>query len=131
MKRAAVQWGIGRYLYNLEETFAVVGETGAFYQGKNDKKNTPAFKWSPPALPSWALPEDDTEDVKFQQTVVLIEKATSPKDLEFIRRKLDDSKTFCEEKKKALYMKIDVKLTEMLSAPANLEPGTAGREHGE
>jgi hypothetical protein len=27
MKRAAVQWGIGRYLYNLEEGFAVVSAT--------------------------------------------------------------------------------------------------------
>lgn len=29
MKRAAVQWGIGRYLYNLEEGFAVVSATRA------------------------------------------------------------------------------------------------------
>lgn len=121
MKRAAVQWGIGRYLYNLDETFAIVSETGKFYQGANEKKGTKAFKWNPPALPSWALPEDDTEDVKFKQTMDLIDKAASPKDCEFIRRKLDGTTTFSEEKKKALYMKIDVRIQDLLSAPANVD----------
>lgn len=58
MKRAAVQWGIGRYLYDLEEGYAKVGPNGKHYQGKNDKKNIPAFKWDPPSLPAWALPSE-------------------------------------------------------------------------
>lgn len=56
MKRAAVQWGIGRYLYNLEEGWAKVGQDGEHYVPKNDKKGTPAFRWSPPNLPAWARP---------------------------------------------------------------------------
>jgi len=59
MKRAAVQWGIGRYLYDLEEGWATVGESGVHYVPKNEKKGTPAFRWSPPRLPAWALPTDD------------------------------------------------------------------------
>lgn len=55
MKRAAVQWGIGRYLYELEEGFAVVSENGSNYAGKKEGKH-PAFKWDPPSLPTWALP---------------------------------------------------------------------------
>lgn len=57
MKRAAVQWGIGRYLYNLSETYAVITENGKHYQSANQKKGTPAFKWDEPQLPLWALPE--------------------------------------------------------------------------
>lgn len=53
MKRAAVQWGIGRYLYDLEEGFAKVSESGAHYAKTKDNK---AFKWDPPSLPRWALP---------------------------------------------------------------------------
>jgi hypothetical protein len=57
MKRTAVQWGIGRYLYDLDEGFANVHENGKHYAGKNEKKGTPAFKWDPPPLPAWALPQ--------------------------------------------------------------------------
>jgi hypothetical protein len=54
MKRAAVQWGIGRYLYKLEESWINANENGA-YRGKT-KDGTP-FKWDAPALPSWVLPK--------------------------------------------------------------------------
>ena len=54
MKRAAVQWGIGRYLYALDETFAQVSENGSL-RGKT--KDGKPFKWDPPQLPKWALPE--------------------------------------------------------------------------
>lgn len=60
MKRAAVQWGIGRYLYNLSETYAVISENGKHYQSANQKKGTPAFKWDEPQLPAWALHEGFT-----------------------------------------------------------------------
>lgn len=53
MKRAAVQWQIGRYLYALEETFAIVNERGRF-RGKTKDQKT--FRWDPPELPEWALP---------------------------------------------------------------------------
>jgi hypothetical protein len=55
MKRCGVQWGIGRYLYQLEEGFARVHDLGENYVGKKDGKY-PAFHWDPPALPAWALP---------------------------------------------------------------------------
>jgi len=56
MKRAAVQWGIGRYLYNLEEGWADV-HPGGNYSGKTPDNKW--FKWSPPQLPKWAVPEGD------------------------------------------------------------------------
>lgn len=59
MKRAASAWGIGRYLYNLEEAFAEVSKErvdGAHYH-KDGKGNE--FYWKPPKLPRWALPGNE------------------------------------------------------------------------
>ena len=57
MKRAAVQWGIGRYLYNLEEEFATIlpkDSKESSLRGKT--KDGQEFKWLPPKLSAWALP---------------------------------------------------------------------------
>lgn len=54
MKRAAVHWGIGRYLYKLEESWINANENGA-YRGKT--KDGTIFKWDAPTLPAWALPK--------------------------------------------------------------------------
>jgi hypothetical protein len=51
MKRAAVQWGCGRYLYGLEETFGMVHEFARYTAGKGGER----FRWNPPVLPEWAL----------------------------------------------------------------------------
>jgi hypothetical protein len=59
MKRAASAWGIGRYLYNLEEAFAEVSKErvdGAHHH-KDGKGNE--FYWKPPKLPRWALPGNE------------------------------------------------------------------------
>lgn len=59
MKRAAVQWGMGRYLYGLEEGWAECSSSsqkGWRYQPGKDGKYK-AFYWQPPRLPDWALPE--------------------------------------------------------------------------
>lgn len=59
MKRAAVHWGIGRYLYRLDETFANVTPRGRFYGRLPQKQGGDPFRWDPPALPAWALPKGD------------------------------------------------------------------------
>jgi hypothetical protein len=59
MKRAAVQWRIGRYLYDLTEGWANIHAGGKNYVGEDRKNNVPAFKWDPPQLPAWALPKSD------------------------------------------------------------------------
>jgi hypothetical protein len=59
MKRAAVQWHIGRYLYDLEEGWVEVSterQPGWHYQPANRDKGIDAFYWLPPQLPDWALP---------------------------------------------------------------------------
>jgi len=67
MKRAAVQWGIGRYLYNLTEGWATIVDIkdkkahSGSYKDKESGK-TVWFRWDPPSLPHWALPEKETEE---------------------------------------------------------------------
>jgi hypothetical protein len=57
-KRAAVQWGIGRYLYNLTEGWANIHEAGSMRgEAKKNDGSKLYFKWNPPKLPAWALPK--------------------------------------------------------------------------
>ncbi len=58
LKRAAVQWGIGRYLYDLGESWAAFRENGQ-YKAKLENR---WFSWDPPRLPDWALPENERQD---------------------------------------------------------------------
>lgn len=60
-KRAAVQWGIGRYLYSIEVSFGVVAKKGRFRDnvGKGDDKKL--VRWNPPELPAWAVPGSSGE----------------------------------------------------------------------
>lgn len=62
MKRAAVQWGIGRYLYKLDQNRIPLKESGQNYanvkvraQGKDEYIKG---YWDTPSLPQWALPPD-------------------------------------------------------------------------
>ena len=57
MKRAAVHWGIGRYLYRLDAGWAQFSEDGAH----KDKIGDAYYRWDPPPLPSWAMA--DMKDV--------------------------------------------------------------------
>lgn len=68
MKRAGAQWGIGRYLYHVEETFAEVSEHDPGTRGWNyaklpEKAGGAAYYWKPPTLPGWALPKVEESEV--------------------------------------------------------------------
>lgn len=80
MKRAGYQWGIGRYLYNLDEGFAEICEKGKFRGQTKEKDN---FRWNPPALPSWALPDGGKKEGKKKEHTGL-----SP--LDAIKKALND-----------------------------------------
>jgi hypothetical protein len=56
MKRSAVQWGVGRYLYALDESFATIGDGGKFRGKLPEKAGGRTFRWDPPRLPEWAIP---------------------------------------------------------------------------
>lgn len=62
MKRAAVHWEIGRYLYALPTLYAGISPQGTFFcKGKKDK-GVDSFKWDPPLLPEWALPKAQQDE---------------------------------------------------------------------
>lgn len=54
LKRAAVMWGIGRYLYSLETGFAKIVERGTPGAQYAKTKEGEQFYWLPPDLPGWA-----------------------------------------------------------------------------
>ena len=64
MKRAGAQWGIGRYLYHLDEVFAETTETKPGSDRIWNWARLPKDKgggeywWKTPGLPAWALPVD-------------------------------------------------------------------------
>ena len=61
LKRAAVPWGIGRYLYSLEVGSAVIVDSTHKLRRWGKTKNNEEFFWVPPRLPSWALPPSDQD----------------------------------------------------------------------
>lgn len=66
MKRAGAQWGIGRYLYHLDETFAEVSEdrqAGWHFAKLADRDGGGNYYWKPPQLPAWALPKEEEPEV--------------------------------------------------------------------
>lgn len=62
LKRAAVQWGIGRYLYKLESQYRPVEDQGdnfiVVYEDPKDKQRSKKMVgyWNYPLLPDWAKP---------------------------------------------------------------------------
>jgi hypothetical protein len=71
--RAAAQWGIGRYLYDLPESFATTS-LDKMDDWFKDKHEQTYFWWKPPALPKWALP-----DVKLSEADVKEIESTEEK----------------------------------------------------
>jgi hypothetical protein len=63
LKRCAVKFGIGRYLYNLENGWAqiVKSKNGSQNRYLNDKKSGVEGFWGPPTLPGFALPRNPDE----------------------------------------------------------------------
>ena len=61
MKRAAYQWGIGRYLYQLDEMIVKCSNIKVpawnFAKVKKDGKYVWMY-WQTPEMPKWALPKE-------------------------------------------------------------------------
>ena len=85
IKRAAVQVGIGRYLYNLKDGWAVIDENGQ-YRGKT--KEGKEFKWNPPALPSDALPKGATPSKQSKKSSPIPPSEYNVKKCEELKSKL-------------------------------------------
>lgn len=82
-KRAAASgYGVGRYLYYLEDNFANVSfeekpgwnKIKAKKDEKTGKEKTPDIYWYPPALPKWALPTGYKEEEFIEEVIPPVEK---------------------------------------------------------
>lgn len=68
IKRAGAQWGVGRYLYYLDETFAdvetskPVGRQWNYARLPKDKGGV-EYYWKSPGLPAWALPKEPEHEI--------------------------------------------------------------------
>lgn len=65
LKRAAVKWGIGRYLYALDATWLPIKEGWPPDGAKTVSAKTPSGKWGyivVPPMPAWALPTQRTPE---------------------------------------------------------------------
>lgn len=56
-KRAAVVFGVGRYLYDLDTNWAEIVERGTRGARSGKTKEGESFFWRSPELPEWALPK--------------------------------------------------------------------------
>ncbi len=95
MKRAAVKWGISRYLYNLSEGFGKVlqerGEHGIRFDVKDKQSGQfSTFYFEPPRLPEWALPskakkmEEGTKaNLEAAKAIVQHQQSGDPGQLDF------------------------------------------------
>ena len=63
MKRAGVQWGIGRYLYKLPTTFADFNTSGRF----KTRIDGDPYRWNPPRLTEEFLPPSVKTKTKINQ----------------------------------------------------------------
>jgi hypothetical protein len=63
MKRAGAQWGIGRYLYHLDEVFAEVAEKSGGPLWNYGKAKDEVYYWKTPTLPGWALPKEKEHEI--------------------------------------------------------------------
>ncbi len=85
MKRAGAQWGIGRYLYYLDEDFAKVSDSkidGWNHAKIPADKGGGSYYWQPPRLPEWALPKESEVSKTQVKEVVLAWRAKFAPDVE-------------------------------------------------
>jgi hypothetical protein len=62
MKRCAVKFGIGRYLYDIGRSYAIISETGKHYDKVKFDHSYIPIKWDEPKLPDWALPRKSVHE---------------------------------------------------------------------
>ncbi|MCH5210409.1 MAG: hypothetical protein J1F01_05530 [Oscillospiraceae bacterium] len=80
MKRAAAQWGIGRYLYDLPTYWMDIAEAGGSYKLNGDL----------PQLPKWALPKDYTGKIEYAHSGDTYDEQNASLD-EFLNNNMSDA----------------------------------------
>lgn len=112
IKRSAVLFGVGRYLYNLKDSWAEITPNGRFSGQTKEKEH---FRWNPPKLPSWALPNNSTEHKENQGSPADLK--TQNNDYETIKNNLIDfmgSGILSEEESAKAQKSIDARNIEVM-----------------
>ncbi|AFM14186.1 Rad52/Rad22 family DNA repair protein [Turneriella parva] len=79
-RRAAVVFGVGRYLYALNQSYGIVAENGQ-YKGSAKNKATGQwvnFRWNPPKLPAFAVPESNLKVLNGDKAVAAASAPVRP-----------------------------------------------------
>lgn len=79
-RRAAVVWGIGRYLYKLNQMYGTVAENGA-YKGSAKDRTTGQwvnFRWNAPKLPAFAVPDSNLKVLNGDKAVSAASSPVKP-----------------------------------------------------
>ncbi|AFM14218.1 Rad52/Rad22 family DNA repair protein [Turneriella parva] len=79
-RRAAVVWGIGRYLYKLNQMYGTVTDNGLYKGSAKDRTNGQwlNFRWNPPKLPPFAIPEPNLKVLNGEKAVAAQKEPTKP-----------------------------------------------------
>lgn len=117
MKRSAYQWGIGRYLYNLDNVWVPV-----------EKRGRTAVMKETPRLPDWALPESErksksqpTPPTKPATTTDLVDQAKKVFGADKVADKVEDKPKGDHPNK--------TKVTEALCKSIYIAGGKIGLDH--
>lgn len=107
LKRAAVKWGIGRYLYDLKEQWVDIKPQKSSPDDMyiNDKRTDIKGYWSVPKLPGWALPgaEQRGRETQSQQAISTPSaQAPATKPTPKQAKSAENSKPASEPQKKAI-----------------------------
>lgn len=119
MKRAAVQLGIGRYLYDLGENWAEIVDKDGRYSSKF--KDEKWYKWNPPSLPQWARPTpapcSDPKPIQQDNERVTLPKViqAKPKAQPAARPVLPPGETYADEAAKGSVLEAAIKSTESVT----------------
>jgi hypothetical protein len=97
LKRAAVQWGIGRYLYDVANIWVEIEPYGKSYKIKNpnDPKLKKALETAAKGIRGASEPEPETlplSEEELRELRASLNKSTTPAHLEAVKRNLSSSK---------------------------------------
>jgi hypothetical protein len=148
MKRAGAQWGIGRYLYNLEAGWANFHDGGKhrdFVKVSKSSNEGEYHRWDPPALPAWALPDGTASVPKATPPVdpkkLLLERSKTCADsgyladaeLDMYRAEIQHTKSIDKLREIVVEMEKAVVIAKKLradQAPDNPDAPSVGEEEG-
>jgi len=111
--RAASNWGVGRYLYQLTDNWAIFTENKKDYGNTIKDKKTGKEEyhyWKPPQLPDWALPKKQSTLSKPIADMTMIELNTEGQRIAKLTRTPEIESILAELRNEIRLRSADIKL---------------------